>query len=50
MCTSKKRLPASSTRAVRLASPQLSIELIDRWEMLDFGIYFTLAMVALGYT
>ncbi|HSP34516.1 MAG TPA: ATP-binding protein [Thermoanaerobaculia bacterium] len=36
--------------AVRVARPQLSLELIDRWQMLDFGVYFTLAMVALGYT
>ena len=35
---------------IRIASTQFSLELIDRWEMLDFGIYFTLAMVALGYT
>ena len=36
--------------AVPVASPQRSLELIDRWEMLDFGIYFTLALLALGFT
>jgi len=36
--------------ALHIASTQLSFELIDRWEMLDFGVYFTLAMFALGYT
>jgi PAS domain S-box-containing protein len=36
--------------AVALATPLRSFELIQRWEMIDFGIYFTLAMVALGYT
>jgi two-component system, NtrC family, sensor kinase len=36
--------------AVRVASPQLSLTLIDRWEMFDFGVYFTMAMVALGFT
>ena len=36
--------------AVPLASPLRSLELIDRWEMLDFGIYFTLALLALGFT
>ncbi len=33
-----------------VATPSRSLELIDRWEMLDFGVYFTLAMVALGFT
>jgi two-component system NtrC family sensor kinase len=36
--------------AVPVASPLRSFELIDRWEMLDFGIYFTLALLALGFT
>lgn len=36
--------------AVALASPQRSLELIQRWEILDFGIYFTLAVVALAFT
>ena len=35
---------------VPVASPLRSLELIDRWEMLDFGIYFTLALLALGFT
>src|SRR5512142_380902 len=35
---------------VAIASPQFSLALIDRLEMLAFGVYFTLAMVALGYT
>ncbi|HVS32452.1 MAG TPA: ATP-binding protein [Thermoanaerobaculia bacterium] len=36
--------------AVPLASPRRSLELIDRWEMVDFGVYFTLAIVALAFT
>jgi len=36
--------------AVPVASPLRSLELIDRWEMLDFGVYFTLALLALGFT
>lgn len=35
---------------VELASPRASIVAIDRWEMLHFAIYFTLAFVALAYT
>ncbi|MGZ8830125.1 MAG: ATP-binding protein [Thermoanaerobaculia bacterium] len=36
--------------AVPVASPLRSLELIDHWEMLDFGVYFTLALLALGFT
>ncbi|HUR82649.1 MAG TPA: ATP-binding protein [Thermoanaerobaculia bacterium] len=36
--------------AVPIASPGFALEFIQRWEMLDFAIYFTLAVVALAYT
>jgi len=36
--------------AVPLAAPHQAFDIIQRWEMLHFGIYFTLAVVALGYT
>ncbi len=36
--------------AIAVASVRRSLELIDRWEMFDFGIYFTLAVVALAFT
>jgi two-component system NtrC family sensor kinase len=36
--------------AIPVAAPLRSLVIIQRWEVLDFGIYFTLAMVALGYT
>ena len=36
--------------AVPIASPLRAFDIIQRWEMLDFGVYFTLALVALGYT
>ncbi|HVT45396.1 MAG TPA: ATP-binding protein [Thermoanaerobaculia bacterium] len=36
--------------AIPIASPALSLSFIDRWEMLHFAIYFTLAFVALTYT
>src|SRR5205814_6043109 len=35
---------------VALAAPQRSFELIQRWELAHFAIYFTLAVVALAYT
>ena len=35
---------------VAVATPQVALEVIQRWEMLDFGIYFTLAVVALAFT
>ncbi|HVR43121.1 MAG TPA: ATP-binding protein [Thermoanaerobaculia bacterium] len=35
---------------LRLASPETSIRLLDRWEMLHFAVYFSLAFVALTYT
>ncbi len=35
---------------IEVAPPLRSFSLIQRWELLDFGIYFTLALVALGYT
>ncbi len=33
-----------------IAPPYRSLELIQRWEILHFAIYFTLAVVALAYT
>lgn len=36
--------------AVPLAPVRRSLELVQRWEILDFGLYFTLAVVALAYT
>jgi two-component system NtrC family sensor kinase len=35
---------------IELASPLRSFTAIERWELLDFGLYFTLALVALAYT
>src|SRR5437763_262471 len=35
---------------VAVASPYRSFELIQRWEIAHFAIYFTLAVVALAYT
>lgn len=35
---------------VAVASPLRSFAVIQKWELLDFGIYFTLALVALAYT
>jgi two-component system NtrC family sensor kinase len=35
---------------IALASPFRSFELIQRWEIAHFAIYFTLAVVALAYT
>src|SRR5438552_3075460 len=35
---------------VPIAAVHRSLDVIQRWEMLDFGIYFTLALLALGYT
>jgi signal transduction histidine kinase len=36
--------------ALHIAAPERSFDFIQRWELLDFGIYFTLALFALGYT
>ncbi|HEY0143063.1 MAG TPA: ATP-binding protein [Thermoanaerobaculia bacterium] len=36
--------------AIPIASPRTSLQLIQKWEMLDFGIYFTLAVLALAFT
>ena len=36
--------------AIPLASPRRSFELIDRWELVNFAVYFTLALVALAFT
>jgi signal transduction histidine kinase len=36
--------------AIALTSVDASIRLLDRWEMLHFAVYFTLAFVALTYT
>ena len=35
---------------IAVTTPQRALELIQRWEMLDFAIYFTLALVALAFT
>jgi len=36
--------------AVAVADARHSLEWIKRWEMVDFGLYFTLAVVALAFT
>ncbi|HEX7709250.1 MAG TPA: ATP-binding protein [Thermoanaerobaculia bacterium] len=36
--------------AIAIASPRVSLELIQRWGILHFGLYFTLAVVALAFT
>ena len=36
--------------AIAVATPRTAFELIERWELLDFAIYFTLAVVALAFT
>src|SRR4051812_2921409 len=36
--------------ALAVMSPTRAFEVIQRWEMLDFAIYFTLAMIALAFT
>ncbi|MFN2443411.1 MAG: hypothetical protein ABR517_12070, partial [Thermoanaerobaculia bacterium] len=36
--------------AIAVAPAATSIRLIDRWEMLHFAVYFTLAFIALTYT
>ncbi|HET7436983.1 MAG TPA: ATP-binding protein [Thermoanaerobaculia bacterium] len=36
--------------AVPVASPRFALDFIDRWELVDFGIYFTLAVIALAFT
>ncbi|MBK5259662.1 MAG: PAS domain S-box protein [Thermoanaerobaculia bacterium] len=36
--------------AIFVASPQRSLELIQRWEYVDFFVYFTLAILALAFT
>ena len=36
--------------AVAIAPVRRSLELIRRWELLDFGIYLTLAVIALAFT
>jgi signal transduction histidine kinase len=33
-----------------IAAPRFALELIGKWELLDFAIYFTLAVVALAFT
>src|SRR6266849_3384601 len=35
---------------IAILPPLRAFELIQRWEMLDFAIYFTLAMIALAFT
>ena len=36
--------------AVAIAGARRSLEIIQRWEMLDFALYFTLAVAALAFT
>jgi len=36
--------------AIPIFGPRLSLQIIDRWEMLHFAVYFSLAFVALTYT
>ncbi|HVG24715.1 MAG TPA: ATP-binding protein [Thermoanaerobaculia bacterium] len=38
------------SNALHVAEPRAALEFISRWEMLDFAIYFTLAVVALAFT
>jgi len=38
------------SNAVAVTSSRRALELIQQWEMLDFAIYFTLAVVALAFT
>ena len=35
---------------IAVTAPRRALELIQRWEMLDFAIYFTLAVIALAFT
>src|SRR5207237_3953670 len=36
--------------ALPVAEPHRAFDVIQRWEMVDFGVYFTLALAALRYT
>jgi two-component system NtrC family sensor kinase len=36
--------------AVGVAEPRIALEVIQRWGLLDFAIYFTLAVLALAFT
>ncbi len=36
--------------ALPLASVRTSLLIIDKWEIFDFGLYFALAVIALGFT
>lgn len=36
--------------AVPVASPRTSFDLIQKWGIVDFGVYFTLAVIALAFT
>ena len=36
--------------AIAIATPLRSLEIIQRWEIFHFGLYFTMAMVALAFT
>lgn len=36
--------------AIEVANPETSMQTLDRWEMLHFAVYFTLAFIALTYT
>jgi two-component system NtrC family sensor kinase len=36
--------------AIPLASPERSFQILERWEMFHFAVYFTFAFVALTYT
>ncbi|HEX7828115.1 MAG TPA: ATP-binding protein [Thermoanaerobaculia bacterium] len=36
--------------ALAITAPRFALELIAKWEMVDFALYFTLAVVALAFT
>ncbi|HEX9985288.1 MAG TPA: ATP-binding protein [Thermoanaerobaculia bacterium] len=38
------------SNAIPIAEPRVAMQIIDRWEITHFAIYFTLAIVGLGYT
>ncbi|MBV9494614.1 MAG: hypothetical protein JOZ54_10240 [Acidobacteria bacterium] len=38
------------SNAIRIAAPERALEIIFKWELLDFALYFTAALVALAYT
>lgn len=38
------------SNAIPVAAPQTALRIIQRWEYVDFALYFTLAVVALAFT